>query len=195
MARILKRKDLIYPDLIRKFVTNSLFVNIFMKTYFLPVHLRDELRKPFGIPIFGKKKEVFEKFKKILKEKKFKKIITVGDYCSMNLPSEIKIFDGKIKRRKIYPPPKFGGKTLRCSNPRGTIQKEAWPVLKKAIEENKNVFVEGEEDLLAIPSVLLSEKNTAVIYGFPKKGICLIEVSPKIKKDFKELLRKFQTLR
>ncbi|PJA83031.1 MAG: DUF359 domain-containing protein, partial [Candidatus Nealsonbacteria bacterium CG_4_9_14_3_um_filter_37_29] len=50
-----------------------------------------------------------------------------------------------------------------------------------------------EEDLLVIPSVLLSEKNTAVIYGFPEKGVCLIEVSTKMKKDLKELLKKFKT--
>jgi len=165
-----------------------------MKTYFLPVHLREELRRSFGTPIFGKKKEVFKKFQKIIQKKKFKKIITVGDYCSLTLPSDIKIFDGRIKRKKINPPPSFGGGLLRCSNPRGTIQKEVWQIIKKSLKENKNVFVEGEEDLLVIPFVLLSEKNTAVVYGFPKKGVCLIEVSPLIKKDFKELLNKFKIL-
>ncbi|HEX67672.1 MAG TPA: DUF359 domain-containing protein, partial [bacterium] len=53
--------------------------------------------------------------------------------------------------------------------------------------------VEGEEDLLVIPCVLLSKPHTAIIYGFPKKGVCLIEVSKKIKKDLKDLLKKFKT--
>jgi len=161
-----------------------------MKTYILPDELKKELRKIWGIPIFGKKKEVEKRFNEILKEKKFKKIITVGDYCSLNLPSDIKIFDGKIERKKVKKIPKF---SLRCSNPSGTIQQEVWPKIKKAIKENKNLFVDGEEDLLVIPAVLLSEKNVAVIYGFPGKGICLIEVSPEFKKDFKELLEKFQS--
>ncbi|MBU4480952.1 GTP-dependent dephospho-CoA kinase family protein, partial [Patescibacteria group bacterium] len=60
-----------------------------------------------------------------------------------------------------------------------------------AIKENKNVFVKGEEDLLAIPAVLLAGKNTAVVYGLPNKGICLVKISPKTKKNFKELLKKF----
>lgn len=158
------------------------------KTYFLPPKLRKELRKIWGIPIFGKKKVVTKKFGKFLEKKKFKKIITVGDYCSLALPSDIKIFDGKIKRRKIKKSLKF---SLSCANPPGTVQKKVWPVLKKAIKNNKNVFIEGEEDLLVIPCVLLSEKNTAVVYGFPEKGICLIEVSPQIKKVFKKLLKKF----
>ena len=51
--------------------------------------------------------------------------------------------------------------------------------------------MDGEEDLLVIPTILLSTNKTAVIYGFPDKGICLIEVSPKIKRDLKELLKKF----
>ncbi|MBU4299239.1 GTP-dependent dephospho-CoA kinase family protein [Patescibacteria group bacterium] len=165
-----------------------------MKTYILPVELRKRLKKPFGISILGKKKEVRDKFQQLLAKKKFKKIITVGDYCSLTLPSDIKIFDGKIKRKKINPQPKFGGGTLRCSNPRGTIQKGVWQIIKKAIKENKNVFVKGEEDLLAIPAVLLAGKNTTVVYGLPDKGICLIEISSKTKKIFKELLKKFIVL-
>jgi uncharacterized protein (UPF0218 family) len=160
-----------------------------METYFLPEKLRPELRKIWGIPLFNGKEEILKKFQQFIKKKKFKKIITVGDYCSLTLPSDVKIFDGKIKRRKIRKLPKF---SFSCQNPAGTIQKEVWPIIKKAIENNENVFVEGEEDLLVIPSVLLSEKGTAVVYGFPDKGVCLIEVSPQIKKIFKELLKKFK---
>jgi len=160
-----------------------------MKTYYLPNKLRGELRKIWGIAVFNGREKVVRKFKKFIQEKKFKKIITVGDYCSLILPSDIKIFDGKIKRRRIEKLLKF---SLSCQNPAGTIRKEVWPILKKAIENNENIFVDGEEDLLVIPSVLLAEKNTAVIYGFPGKGVCLIEVLPKTKKAFKELLKKFQ---
>ena len=160
-----------------------------MKTYYLPNKLRGELRKIWGIAVFNGEEKVVKKFKKFIQEKKFKKIITVGDYCSLTLPSDIKIFDGKIKRRRIEKLLKF---SLSCQNPAGTIRKEVWPILKKAIENNENIFVDGEEDLLVIPSVLLAEKNTAVIYGFPGKGVCLIEVLPKTKKAFKELLKKFQ---
>jgi pantetheine-phosphate adenylyltransferase len=160
-----------------------------MKTYFLPTELKKELRKIWGIPIFGPKKQVAIKFKEFCQKRKFKKIITVGDYCSLNLPSNVKIFDGKIKRKRIKNLPKF---SLKGTNPPGTIQGEVWSVLKTAIKGNKNVFIEGEEDLLVIPSVLLAEKNTAVVYGFPEKGVCLIGVTLKTKENFRKLLKKFR---
>jgi uncharacterized protein (UPF0218 family) len=158
------------------------------KTYILPEELKKELRKIWGVPIFGKKKKVKEKFEKFLKKGKFKKIITVGDYCSINLPSDVKIFDGKVKRKKIK---KILPYSLKCKNPKGTIQKEVWPIIKKAIKENKNIFVEGEEDLLVIPSVFLAPKNSLIVYGIPKKGICAIKVDKKMKKKIKNLLKLF----
>ncbi|MGB9598790.1 MAG: DUF359 domain-containing protein [Minisyncoccales bacterium] len=162
-----------------------------MKTYFLPKELKSKLRKVWGIPIFGKRKRVKERFLKFIEKKGGKKIIAVGDYCSFSLPADVKIFDGKIRRKKINLPPKFGCGALKCKNPPGTIQAEVWPKIKKAIKENKNLFVEGEEDLLVIPAVLVSPKNSLVIYGFPKKGICAIEVNQKIKKKIKNLLKLF----
>jgi uncharacterized protein (UPF0218 family) len=159
-----------------------------MQTYFLPKKLKPELRKVWGIAIFGKKKGVKEKFEKFLKKGKFKKVITVGDYCSINLPSDVKIFDGKVKKRKIK---KILPYSLKCKNSKGTIQKEVWQIIKKAIKENKNVFVEGEEDLLVIPVVLLAPKNSIVVYGFPKKGICAIRVNQRMKRKIKNLLKLF----
>lgn len=167
-----------------------------MKTYFLTNPLRKELRKVWGIPFFGSEKEVLKKFKEFCQKKKFKKVITVGDYCSKALPSDIKIFDGRIERNKISCLPRSVPKGfLRGWNPPASINKEIWKILKKAFAENRNVFVDGEEDLLVIPSVLLAGKKDAVVYGFANKGACLIEVSPKIKKTFRKLLKQFKKKR
>jgi len=160
------------------------------KTYILPKNLRSKLRRPWGKRFFGKEKEVLKEFEKFIKNKKFKKVITVGDFCSKTLPSNVKIFDGKIKRRKIK---KILPYSLKCKNLPGTIQKEVWQVIKKAIKEEKNLFVEGEEDLLVIPSILLAPKNSLVVYGFPKRGICAIEINQKMKKKIKNLLKEFLT--
>jgi len=160
-----------------------------MDTLYLPRDLRTELRKVWGIPIFGTEKEVAREYARIVKKKKLTKVITVGDYCSATLPSDIKIFDGKVKRQKSTFDIPY---SLTCLNPAGTIRAQVWPVVKKAIEKSKNIFVKGEEDLLVIPAVLLSQKGDAVVYGFCDKGICLIETSTKIQKAFKELLAKFK---
>ena len=161
-----------------------------MKNYFLPERLKPELRKVWGKAIFGEKERVLKNYQNFIKKRNFKKIITVGDYCSANFASDVKIFDGKIERKKIK---KVLNYSLFCKNPPGQIRAEVWPTIKKAIKEKRNVFVEGEEDLLVIPAVLLSENGNLIIYGFKKKGICLIEVSEKIKKEIKDLLLKFDS--
>ena len=74
---------------------------MYRKTYFLPSGLKKELRKIWGIPFFNGRGEITRKFKKFIQEKKFKEIITVGDCCSLSLPSDVKIFDGKVKRKII----------------------------------------------------------------------------------------------
>lgn len=164
---------------------------IFFQTYILPDSLREELQEPIGLPVFGSDKEVAVKFNNLTWQKKFKKIITVGDYCSLKLSSNVKIFDGRTRRMEI---PEDISYNLFLKNPAGTIQSESWKILKEAIFFNKNVFVEGEEDLLAIPCVLLAEEGSAVVYGQPGKGVCVIEVSPLIKKYFNDLLSKFKII-
>jgi len=97
------------------------------KTYYLLNPLREELGKIWGVPFFGSDKEVIKKFKNFCQKKKFKKVITVGDYCSKILPSSIKIFDGKIER--YIPsclPQKIPKGFLRCSNPQASNNKEVW---------------------------------------------------------------------
>ena len=175
-----------YPNLYRY---SCLYLSTsFMETLYLPKKFRKEFRKVWGQALFGKKQEVIRKYKRLVEEKNYKQIITVGDYCSLVLPSDIKIFDGKIQRKQVK---NLLGFSNICHNPPGTIQKEVWPVIRKAINDNQNVFVDGEEDLLVLPCVLLSKNRTAIVYGFPNKGICLIEVSQEVKNKFKQLLKIF----
>lgn len=164
---------------------------VFFQSYRLPDHLRRELAEPIGSAIFGSDEQVAVKFNKFVWEKKFKKVITVGDYCSLNLISNVKIFDGKTRRTRLMDNLSY---SLFLSNPAATIQAEAWTVLKEAITFNKNVFVEGEEDLMAIPCVLLAEAGTAVVYGYPCKGVCVVEVDPLAKKYFNDLLARFEII-
>ena len=161
-----------------------------METFYLPENFRKKLKEIWGIPILGTEQEIAKRFKEVVENSGFKKIITVGDYCSQALDSDVKIFDGKIKRKEIKNTLPF---SLTCPNPAGTIQKEVWSIIERAIEANENIFIEGEEDLLVIPAVLLSEENTVVVYGLPDRGICLIRVDPETKATFKQVLEGFET--
>lgn len=160
-----------------------------MKTLYLTNELRKRLKEPFGKPILGKRPKIIKEFERVLKREKYKRVICVGDYCSLTLPCDIKIFDGKIKRNKKVCTFEY---FLSFTNPPASINKGAWRILKRALKENENVFVNGEEDLLVIPSVILAEEGDLVVYGLPKEGVSLIEVTKKIKKDFRKLLGKFK---
>ncbi len=161
-----------------------------MKTLFLTNKLRTKLEKPLSFALLGKKKEVSQKLAGFLKKKKQGKIITVGDYCSSCLPSNVKIFDGRINRNKKVA---LQGFSLSCFNPPASIDKGVWKILKQAIKKEANVFIEGEEDLLVLPCIILAQPKDLIIYGLPKKGICVIEVSEQIKKIIEKILAEFKT--
>jgi len=165
--------------------------SLIKQTYILPKDLREELRKPIGVTILGGRKEVLKKFKRFIGKEKFQRIITVGDYCSFEIPSDVKIFDGKIRRKKIKRGFPY---SLSVRNPAGTIQREVWGKIKAGIKGKKNIFIKGEEDLLVIPSLLTAPENSLVVYGLPGKGICLVKSSPKNKSIFRDILERFISL-
>ena len=61
----------------------------------------------------------------------------------------------------------------QIDNPKGSISKDIWPSLTRAYnQEGTTLFkVNGEEDLLSIPALILGPENGFVIYGIPGKGV------------------------
>lgn len=146
------------------------------------------MQKVWGKTIFGTESEVKRRYEEILSKKKYKLVITVGDYCSHHLTSDIKFFDKRVQRQAFEQKHECA---LTVENPAGTIQKEAWETIKKALKDKSNLCVDGEEDLLVIPTVLLAKPKTLVVYGFPNKGICLLEANLKNKTVFRLALKKY----
>lgn len=153
------------------------------KNLFITNDLRKEMKKPLGEVISDTKKQV-EKY-----ADSSRLIITVGDLCSSKFKSDIKIFDGRTKRNQKV---KTINHSLKCPNPPAMIYKDVWETVKKAIEKKENIFIEGEEDLLVIPSILLSKENDLIIYGYSPKKVCVIKNSAKIKEKVKNLIQKFR---
>ncbi len=157
-----------------------------MKTYILPEKSRTKLQKIWGKPLFGTETEVDALYQKLIAKKKYKTVITVGDYCSHRLQSDIKIFDKKVQRRAFDQEHEC---SLNVKNPPGTIQKEVWDIVRQAIKDKANVCVDGEEDLVVIPTVLLAKPKTLIIYGFPNKGVCFLEPDSATKTLFRKTLK------
>jgi len=165
------------------------------KDLILPESLRGELKKPYG------KLTECSKIPKILKKRD--RVIAVGDSVSYSLISgglslSLIIWDGRTMRRPIgeaklrvlrkYAP------VRRVRNPAAMISKEAWDAITSGFEKQRaSIWVEGEEDLLAIPAVLEAPIGAKVVYGFPpEQGAILIDVDAKSKTLFQDIISKFE---
>jgi len=165
----------------------------------LPETLREELKNPLGILVRGTPQETMADLRKFLGEKKSKILISVGDFTSKNileagLPLKVAVIDNRVMRREIEPWFPSGWKRLRVDNPPAMIKAKTWDVLEEAIMLNRGavVIVEGEEDLLTLPVIVLAPTGSVVVYGQPKEGIVIVEVTEERKQWSLDFLEKME---
>ncbi len=146
--------------------------------------IRKKLKKPLG---------------KLYKKDKINgRVIAVGDVASYELvrsgiiPS-LMVYDNRVKRRPVSKKIKqtldsVGYETFRIRNPRSTIQEDAWVAIEEGLKRKSKIIVNGEEDLLVLPAVLLAKNGSLIFYGQPNRGMVLIRVNLKKKKEIKRLV-------
>ncbi|NVM01883.1 MAG: DUF359 domain-containing protein [Candidatus Helarchaeota archaeon] len=158
-------------------------------------HLRQVLKKPLGILIEGEPEETIKIAKKYIGELNPPLIVAVGDIVSRNLLQanvELNVFivDGKTLRTSEETIGKSGKHILHLKNRPALIEKNSWEILKKAylLKQLVEIRVEGEEDLLALPAVMLAPNGSLVFYGQPPiagpSGVVMIKVNDEKKKEF-----------
>ncbi|MHA2423817.1 MAG: DUF359 domain-containing protein [Candidatus Thorarchaeota archaeon] len=121
-------------------------------------------------------------------------VIAVGDVTSATLIDEgfipdVCVVDGFTKRGSYDR--KFSADILyMVYNPAATIYPETWSAMDTAINDKKKslLLVEGEEDLIGFPAVLLAEVGSIMLYGQPDAGIVWVPVTKENKKMARELL-------
>lgn len=133
--------------------------------------------------------------KRYFKNRRYEKIIAVGDYSSLKLEQagiqpDLSIIDGKIQRKKITREIR-AEKTLKAVNPAHTITKQAWEKVKQGLcySQSVKLKIEGEEDLLFLPSVIFSPNGSLVIYGVRNKGSGVVKVTPLFRDEIINFLR------
>lgn len=173
-----------------------------MKKYCLPEELREELRKLHGELYSG---DGIENAKQIVKDlHKYSKIISVGDIVTFNLLTaglvpDISFVDDRTKRGpasdKIMKGTRHAHfKTINVENPPGTITEELLQEIARAMESKTpvQIFIKGEEDLAALPSIAMAPISSVIIYGLPDKGAVLVRVTENKKKEIQSLLDKMK---
>ncbi len=152
------------------------------------------LKTPLGKLLHGTPIETMPKLKLLVQKTKPSKVTTVGDVVSREtlaagIPVSLRIIDQMTLRKRISPVEIKAERTYKVSNPAGVITKEAWDTIKKALQDREAViYVEGEEDLLAIPAILESPDNAIVVYGQPSQGLVVVTASPDMKREVREMM-------
>jgi len=155
------------------------------------------LKEPFGILI--KDEDLTkEKIKDVLNNAK--KVVSVGDsttdrLISYDIMPNMSVVDNKERRRK-----RKGGlhnqntsiQELYCTNPAGSICREAVSILHEALRISTpvKVVVYGEEDMLALPIIAVAPYHTFVLYGQPLEGIVVVTITPEMRKKAKGIIDK-----
>ncbi len=130
-------------------------------------------------------------------------LISVGDQTTFNLlenqvTPQISIVDGLTKRVE-FEPDKFKkiqenySKINLCSNPQSMLNQLAIDSIKNSIEnylKDKSktlIVINGEEDLLFIPSVMFAPIGSLIVYGQPNEGMVLCLVDETLKEKMTNL--------
>ncbi len=166
--------------------------------YHLPENMRQKLQTPLGTTTTN-----LDELASIFPPSAT--IISVGDIVSIDLIKSgyhpvICIIDHRTRRRNLDPKgitKYFPQSHHTLSNPPGAINAKIGELLLAALssfQENKVtqvIAVEGEEDLLALPALLLAPLDSYVVYGQYNVGMCLVKVTEEIKYLAKNLLTEF----
>ncbi|MDR2203683.1 MAG: GTP-dependent dephospho-CoA kinase family protein [Nitrososphaerota archaeon] len=162
--------------------------------YVITPELRVRFKEPFGVLIKGSFDQTMAKMREI-KAQNPPKIISVGDVITRNLqtygiPADLAIFDNQCMRKNVEPIARVL-RTFEVKNPQGTITIEAINAVKKAMKSREPIyiFVEGEEDLLVLVTVLYAPEKSVVVYGQPYEGIVCVTVSTEKRIEAAEFLK------
>jgi GTP-dependent dephospho-CoA kinase len=162
--------------------------------YRLPEEMRAELAKPLG-RLFKPAEISGAAFLGTVKDAAF--VVTVGDrvtetFGKTGRTPEVQIVDSMENRKPRLPPEVSFVANYVAENPPATITEAAMKAIKGAFDGPKpaRVLVVGEEDLLAIPAIVMAPDSASVFYGQPGQGIVLVKADRAAKERSKALLRR-----
>jgi uncharacterized protein (UPF0218 family)/phosphopantetheine adenylyltransferase len=148
----------------------------------LDLSLRTDLKAPKGDVYDKKDGPPEERVVKRIREEIPKSVIAVGDVTAATLIHQgyipdVSIVDG-ITKRGVYEEKLSGEREYSFYNPAAVLYPEAWSTIDTAIHDKQKslVTVDGEEDLMGFPGVLLAPNGSVMLYGQPDVGIVWVPV-------------------
>jgi hypothetical protein len=151
--------------------------------------MREELKEPLGLLLVGEPSGIVKSLYKRFRRIKPPMLASVGDVSSKSLldnclKPDIVVIDNKVMRIPVKMMTLEGMVKITARNPPGTINVDAWRSLEKAVmlKSRVAVIVEGEEDLLVLPLILLMPQGSVITYGQPGRGMVMLEVTEELKR-------------
>lgn len=162
--------------------------------YRLPPALRPVLAKPFG-PVHDTGET--------LRKTKGRLVVSVGDVVTQmfldagELP-KLMLVDGVTKRSSKLDAlgnlPKHGVRSVTVENPATEITHQLLSAMDAGLKAKGSTLIHviGEEDLAALPAMLIAPDNAAICYGQPDQGVVVVIVTPVVRQRAKEILEQME---
>ncbi len=147
---------------------------------------RNLLKEPFGLLI---EEDGVNRERILLYIEESIKIVTVGDTTTDKLLNfgfipNLSIIDNKEKRILKDTPIEYDvEKKIYCENKPGEISEQVIDIIKE-------IIIDGEEDLLALPLFMLSPNNWTIFYGQPNVGLVVVEIDEALREKAKSIFNK-----
>ncbi|MFB6132130.1 MAG: GTP-dependent dephospho-CoA kinase family protein [Halanaeroarchaeum sp.] len=125
-------------------------------------------------------------------------IVTVGDVVTFHLERagvtpHVAVVDGISEREPVSDDIERGipdtEREVTLENPPGTLTEPLLRALGEALESDSTtlVRVDGEEDLAALPAVLMAPVGASVVYGQPGEGMVRADVNDARRERVRDL--------
>lgn len=171
----------------------------------MPDELRSELKEALGVVIAAGDDITMavSEALRLIEKSNYTMIVSVGDVVTRSLTligkkADLSIIDYKTKRENVEMHDEIAEKIDRkVINPAGIITKEVAVSIYQFYDQwikspqKQVLLVEGEEDLTALPAILLAPLDSWVLYGHYALGIVAVHVTEDKKREMMQILRKF----
>lgn len=147
------------------------------------------LKEPFGKLLPGNPAETMPGLKSLISQIRPRKVVAVGDVVSREtfaagIRVDLRILDHVSMRKPTATSNIKARTTYHVRNPAGVITLESWEAIKRAMkDEDAVILVDGEEDLLALPSIVEAPNNALILYGQPDQGLIVVATTPNVKNE------------
>ncbi|WP_306054008.1 GTP-dependent dephospho-CoA kinase family protein [Natronococcus wangiae] len=159
----------------------------------LPDELRHELKEPMGL---------LETDAERLLEAVEGPLIAVGDVVTYHflqagrLP-DVALVDERTERQTVDEEIRetvAKRVNVEATNPPAELTADVVRTLRDALERDEptTILVDGEEDLVALPAIVVAPDGASVVYGQPGEGMVHVVVGDEVRAEVRALLERFE---